>query len=209
MACGVSEISAWAWVHTCHHHKRGRVFHAVFCSGNAYNAVFKRLSHHFEHRAIEFGQLVEKQHAIVCEAYFAGCRKCAATHQCHGREGVERRTERAHREQRGPAGQSSGQRGRTVSSVDPRLSFPATECIFVVSRASRSVRGGSMVGRRLASIVLPAPGLPISRMLWPPAQDTSNARFTFSCPRTSLMSKGYWHEALKNSSRVFTTVGCK
>jgi hypothetical protein len=39
--------------------------------------------------------------------------------------------------------------------------FPATECIFVVSKASSSVRGGIIVGNLLANIVLPAPGGPI------------------------------------------------
>ena len=97
--------------------------------------------------------------------------------------------------------------GRTVSSVEPRFSLPATECILVVSRASRRVSGGNIDGRRLASMVLPEPGLPMSKMLCPPAQATSKARFTLSCPRTSRMSKGYWHDAFMNSSRVFTTVG--
>jgi hypothetical protein len=36
-----------------------------------------------------------------------------------------------------------------------------TECILVVSSASWSVSGGSMEGRRRASMVLPAPGGPI------------------------------------------------
>jgi len=42
-----------------------------------------------------------------------------------------------------------------------------------------------IVGRRWASMVLPAPGGPIMRTLWPPAAATVSAR---SWPRTSLMT---------------------
>ena len=42
---------------------------------------------------------------------------------------------------------------------------PATEWIFVNSSAASNSSGGMIVGRRFASIVLPEPGGPISRML--------------------------------------------
>src|SRR5256885_6833943 len=41
--------------------------------------------------------------------------------------------------------------------------------IFVNSSAASNSNGGRIVGSRFASIVLPEPGGPISRMLWPPA----------------------------------------
>ena len=50
------------------------------------------------------------------------------------------------------------------------------------------LQGGRMVGRRRASMVLPAPGGPIIRTLWPPAAATSRARFAGSCPLTSPKS---------------------
>ena len=78
--------------------------------------------------------------------------------------------------------------GRTVISRDPRGSFPATECILVVSSASPSVNGGIIDGSLLAIMLLPEPGGPTRSMLWPPAHATSKARFTFSWPRTSLKS---------------------
>ena len=56
-------------------------------------------------------------------------------------------------------------KGRTVISVVPCGSLPATLWILVVSRASLKVRGGMMDGKRLAIIDLPEPGLPTSRML--------------------------------------------
>ena len=52
----------------------------------------------------------------------------------------------------------------------------------VVSIASFRDMGGRMVGIRLASMVLAAPGGPISRILWLPARATSNARFAAICP---------------------------
>jgi len=44
-------------------------------------------------------------------------------------------------------------------------SFPATLCILVVSSASPIEKGGKMDGIRLAIIDLPAPGLPIIKIL--------------------------------------------
>ncbi len=46
----------------------------------------------------------------------------------------------------------------------------------VVSRLSAGVNGGRIVGSRLASRVLPVPGGPIIRTLWPPAAAISRAR---------------------------------
>ena len=97
--------------------------------------------------------------------------------------------------------------GRRVSRRAPLLRRPATECIFVVSRASARVRGGMMEGRRFAIMDLPEPGGPTSSMLWPPAHATSNARFTFSCPLTSEKSTSVHPASRANSLRVSTMVG--
>ena len=79
-------------------------------------------------------------------------------------------------------------KGRWWRSEMLRPSLPATECTFVVSRLSLSVKSGRMEGSRLAIILLPQPGLPMRMMLWPPAAATSKARLTFSCPLTSAKS---------------------
>ena len=44
---------------------------------------------------------------------------------------------------------------------------------------------------RLASMVFPAPGGPMKRMLWPPAQATSRARLADCWPWTSRRSTPY------------------
>ena len=82
--------------------------------------------------------------------------------------------------------------GRWVINEDPRCSFPATECILVVSKLSPNERGGRMDGSRLAIIDLPLPGAPIMIKLCPPAAATSKALFTFSWPFTSAKSRSLW-----------------
>ena len=84
--------------------------------------------------------------------------------------------------------------------------MPATECTFVVSRASSSVRGGSIVGNRRANIVLPEPGGPIIRTLCPPAAATSSARFAVLCPRTSEKSRTEVGSSV-NTSSAFSLYG--
>ena len=44
-------------------------------------AVFQRLAQHFERAAVELGQFVEKQHAVVRQADFAGRGDRAAADQ--------------------------------------------------------------------------------------------------------------------------------
>ena len=68
-------------------------------------------------------------------------------------------------------------------------------------------RGGSIEGSRLAIIDLPAPGGPTIRILWPPAQATSKARFTVSCPLTSEKSKSNFSASAAKISRVLMRVG--
>ena len=58
----------------------------------------------------------------------------------------------------------------------------------MVSIDSSKVISGKIVGSRFASMLLPAPGGPISRILCPPAAATSRAFFAANCPLTSLKS---------------------
>ena len=61
----------------------------------------------------------------------------------------------------------------------------------VVSMASSSDIGGRIVGMRFASMVFPAPGGPMNKMLCPPAQATFSARLAACCPWTSRKSTEY------------------
>ena len=58
----------------------------------------------------------------------------------------------------------------------------------VVLKLSAGDNGGKIVGSRRASIVLPVPGLPIIRTLWPPAAATTSARLANSS--TSVSATG-------------------
>ena len=78
----------------------------------------------------------------------------------------------------------------------------------VVSMASSSDIGGRIVGMRLASMVLPAPGGPRKIMLWLPAQATSSARLAPCCPRTSRRSTAYC-AASASSARASSCTGVK
>lgn len=79
-------------------------------------------------------------------------------------------------------------KGRTFIKDVSLDNLPPTECILVVSRASKSDNGGKIVGNRFANIVFPAPGGPIKITLCPPAAAISKARLMFSCPFTSSKS---------------------
>ena len=59
---------------------------------------------------------------------------------------------------------------------------------------------GRIPGRRFASIDLPEPGGPMSRILCPPAAAISSARLAVRCPRTSEKSSGIVAMPARNSS---------
>ena len=72
--------------------------------------------------------------------------------------------------------------GRCVTSGCSGDSTPATEWIRITSSASRGSSGGRIDGSRRPSIVLPVPGGPASRRLWPPVAASSSARRARSWP---------------------------
>lgn len=86
---------------------------------------------------------------------------------------------------------------------------PTTEWILVVSKASRSVKGGKIEDKRLANMVFPAPGGPINIILCPPAAAISIHRLTLSCPRTSEKSCSVYFSCSAKILRVSTSKGCK
>ena len=75
-----------------------------------------------------------------------------------------------------------------MTSGRPGGSSPATLYTRVTSTASSMVSAGMMLGRRRASMVLPAPGGPLMSTLWPPATAISSTRFTVACPMMSAKS---------------------
>ena len=171
---GVALVAARAGVHRRHQHEAGGENSRARRAGDRDPAVLQRLAQDLEDPAIELRHLVEEQHAVVREANFAGARELppptSATSEivwCGARN------------------------GRSASRPIPGGSRPQTEWMAVHSSDSSKVSGGRMPGSRLAIIVLPAPGGPIIRMLWPPAAATSSARRASPWPRTSEKSTGH------------------
>ena len=66
-----------------------------------------------------------------------------------------------------------------ISGTSPG-NMPATEYMRVTSSASVGVMRGRIEGSERASSVLPDPGGPANKMLWPPAAATSKARLVCS-----------------------------
>ena len=132
--------------------------------------LLQRLPQGVERDPGELGQLVEEQHAAVGQRDLAGPRRgsppptrpCAEIVWCGARNGRSR--------------------------ISLPAASPAALCIWVISSASSSSGGGRRPGSRRASIVLPTPGGPTIRRLWPPAAAISSARLASSWPRTSSRS---------------------
>ena len=68
----VVAIAAGAGVEGRDQHKICRKRRGIQRAADGDVAVFERLAEDFERRAVEFGELVEKQHAVVGEADFSG-----------------------------------------------------------------------------------------------------------------------------------------
>ena len=83
-----------------------------------------------------------------------------------------------------------GARNGRASTSPPPECRPAIEWIRVTSIASARLSGGRIDGIRRASIVLPVPGGPWRKRLWPPAAATTIAGSSASWPRTSARSGG-------------------
>ena len=69
-----------------------------------------------------------------------------------------------------------------------RIPTPPSDRIDATCTACSSSSDGSSPGMRDASIVFPAPGGPLIRMLWPPAAATTSASTAERCPTTSTRS---------------------
>lgn len=81
-----------------------------------------------------------------------------------------------------------------------------------VSIASLSVNGGSSPGNRLASMVFPVPGGPISNKLWPSAAAISSARRACCWPITSaksLTADGASRVSVVGSAMIKEPLPCK
>ena len=99
-AARVAAIAAGARIQRGDEHEVGRKRRAVERAGDRHRAVFERLAQHFERLAVELGQLVEEEHAVVGERDLARRGRRAAADQAGVADRVMRRAERADGQQR-------------------------------------------------------------------------------------------------------------
>ena len=90
----IAEKAALAGIHGRRQHEARRKGQRHRRPADRDLAVLERLAQHVEHVALEFGQLVQKQDAVVRQADFAGTRQRAAADQPRIGNGVVRRAER-------------------------------------------------------------------------------------------------------------------
>ena len=97
----IIEESARAWIHRCRQHESRRKCQRHGRACNAYSAVLQRLTHHFQHIAWKFRQLVQKQYAVVRERNLARSRDHSTTNQASIGNRMVWRSERPHPDQAG------------------------------------------------------------------------------------------------------------
>ena len=89
----VAEVPALAGVHRGHQHEFARVGYLAGCARDCELPVLHRLAEVVEYRP-EFGELVQKQHAVVRQRHFPGLGVWPAARKPHAAYRVVRRSER-------------------------------------------------------------------------------------------------------------------
>jgi hypothetical protein len=84
-------VTAWTGVHGCHHHEAGGKCGGAEGTRDGDRALLERLAQDFQAAAVELGQLIEEQHAVMCQRYFARRRRAAAADHASIRDRVMRR----------------------------------------------------------------------------------------------------------------------
>src|SRR5712691_1275890 len=80
-AAEMSQIPARTGIHCADQLEARRIFGLAGGARDGDAAGFERLAQRFEHPAVELRQLVQKQHAVVREGYFAGARVASSADQ--------------------------------------------------------------------------------------------------------------------------------
>ena len=169
---GMIVVTAGTGVHGGDQHKIRGIIHGVSRPADGDFAVFQRLAHHFEHRPLVFGQFVQEQDAVRGKGNLAGAGEDAAADEGDARNRMVRRPEGASGDERAVAGQFA-RHGVYLRGFQGLLSRRHGR--QDAGKAARQ-HGLSRTGRTHHDDVVH------------PRGRTSRARFTFSCPLTSLKS---------------------
>ena len=100
---GVVGVPARAWIHRRHQHETRGEITGRRGSGDRDVPIFKWLTHHLQHVAAEFRELVQEEHAAVRERDLPRLRVRATTEQSTVAHRVVRRTKWTSRHQRNAA----------------------------------------------------------------------------------------------------------
>lgn len=140
---GSCRITSRTGVHRGHEHEAARQRDLAGAAGNGDMAVLQRLAQDLEGGALELGQFVEEEHAMVGEGDFAGSGDGAAAEQADVGDGVVRGAARPGEEGQGaferlPGGRVDAQHVEEL--VERRLRHDAGDALgdHGLSRAGRS-----------------------------------------------------------------------
>ena len=86
-------IATWAGIHRGYQHETGRIVYGKAGSGYRDVAVFQRLPEDFQYIAVELGQFVEEENAVVGKADFSRLRVGASSDHRNVGDGMMGRTE--------------------------------------------------------------------------------------------------------------------
>lgn len=75
----VTEVAAWAWIHSGDEHDVGWVVDGGVIATNGDDAIFEGLSKAFEDVTAKFGEFIEEEDAVMSEGDFAGAWRLGAT----------------------------------------------------------------------------------------------------------------------------------
>ena len=174
-AAGAAALPARTRIHGRDQQEPGREGHAGPGPADPDRALLERLAQGVEDRRTE----TRPAHPGTARRWWRRRSRRGASRPCRRRPARPPRRCGA-----GPGTAGAG------SSPPAGRARPAAEWIRVVSSAWAGASGGSRPGSRRASMVLPAPGGPVSSRWWPPAAATSRAKRPSGWPRTSARSGG-------------------
>src|SRR4029453_171578 len=98
-ALQIAKVTARTRIHRRYQHELAWKRDAAGGTRHRNASILQRLAHHFEGRAVEFRQLIEKEHAIMSNAHFTRIRNRATSEQPDIANRVMRRTERTRRDE--------------------------------------------------------------------------------------------------------------
>ncbi len=87
---GMVVVATRTRIHRRHEHETGRILHREPRAADGDHTILQGLAQDLQHLALELGQLVQEEHAVVRQADLAGLGEGSAAHERHIADGVVR-----------------------------------------------------------------------------------------------------------------------